>query len=39
MKNAKKHLIEMVVLVISIIVFWLVFQNWDHIKDFIVNLF
>jgi hypothetical protein len=39
MKNTKKHLAEAVVLVITIIAFYLFFHNWDHVKDFIVNLF
>ena len=30
---------EMVVLGISIIVFYLIFHNWDPIKEFIGNLF
>jgi len=39
MKNLKKHLMEMVVLVASMIVFYLIFSNWDNIKEFIGNLF
>jgi hypothetical protein len=39
MKNSKKHLMEMLVLVVSIIVFYLLFHNWDRIKEFIGNLF
>ncbi len=39
MKNSKKRLMETVVFVLSIIVFYLIFQNWDSIKEFIGNLF
>jgi hypothetical protein len=39
MKNSKKHLAELVVLVVSIIVFYLIFHNWDPIKGFFVSLF
>jgi hypothetical protein len=39
MKNSKKNLAEMGVLLVSIFVFFLIFRNWDAIKDFIVNLF
>ncbi len=39
MKNSKKHLAEWVVLLVSIIVFFLIFRNWDNIKVFFVNLF
>ena len=39
MKNSKKHLTEIVAFVISIIVFYLIFHNWDRIKEFIGNLF
>jgi uncharacterized membrane protein len=39
MKNSKKHLMEIVIMMVSIIVFFLIFRNWDNIKEFIVNLF
>jgi hypothetical protein len=39
MKNSKKYLAEMVVFVVSIIVFSLIFHNWDRIKEFIGSLF
>jgi hypothetical protein len=39
MKNSKKHLMETVVLVVSIIVFYLIFHYWDPIKEYIGNLF
>jgi hypothetical protein len=39
MKNSKKRLMEILVLVVSIIVFYLLFHNWDNVKEFIGNLF
>jgi len=39
MKNSKKHLMEIVIMMVSIVVFLLIFRNWDTIKEFIVNLF
>jgi hypothetical protein len=39
MKNSKKHVMEIVVLVVSVIVFYLIFHNWDQVKEFIGNLF
>jgi hypothetical protein len=39
MKNSKKHLTELVVLLVSIIVFFLIFRNWDNIKEFFFSLF
>jgi hypothetical protein len=39
MKNSKKRMAEIVALVVSIIVFYLIFHNWDPIKAFIGNLF
>jgi hypothetical protein len=39
MKNSKKHLVELIILLISIIVFFLIFRNWDNIKEFIAGLF
>jgi hypothetical protein len=39
MKNLKKYRMEMVSLAVSIIVFFLIFRNWDQIKEFIANLF
>jgi hypothetical protein len=39
MKTSKKHLMEAVTIVVSIIVFYLIFHNWDQIKDIIGNLF
>jgi hypothetical protein len=39
MKNSKKLLLDIVVLVVSIFVFYLLFQNWDQVKEFIANLF
>ena len=39
MKTSKKILAEMVVFVVSIIVFYLIFHHWDPIKEFIGNLF
>jgi hypothetical protein len=30
---------EILVMIISIIVFYLIFHNWDHLKEFIGNLF
>ena len=39
MKNSKKHLMEIVIMMVSIIVFLLIFRNWDYIKEFIVSLF
>jgi len=39
MKNTKKRLAELLVLLVSIIVFFLIFRNWDNIKEFFVSLF
>ena len=39
MENLKKYRMEMVSFLVSIIVFFLIFRNWDHIKEFIANLF
>ncbi len=39
MKNTKKRLAELLVFLVSIIVFFLIFRNWDNIKEFFVNLF
>jgi hypothetical protein len=39
MKNSKKHRLEIVAMVVAIFVFYLLFHNWDHVKEFIANLF
>ena len=39
MKNPKKLLVEMAALLFSVIVFYLIFHNWDQIREFIGNLF
>jgi hypothetical protein len=39
MKISKKRWMETVVFVVSVIVFYLIFHNWDPIKEFIGNLF
>jgi hypothetical protein len=39
MKNFKKRLFEMMVLLVSILVFFFIFRYWDPIKDFIAGLF
>jgi hypothetical protein len=39
MKKSKKNLMEMLAILVSIVVFYLIFHNWDQIKDFIGNLF
>jgi hypothetical protein len=39
MKNFKKRLFELMVLLVSIIVFLFIFRFWDPIKEFIAGLF
>jgi hypothetical protein len=39
MKNPKKRLLELLVMLISAIFFFFVFRYWDPIKEFIVRLF
>lgn len=39
MKKSRKYLVEMLVFVASVIVFYLIFDNWDNIKEFIGSLF
>ncbi len=37
--NRKNRLMDLLILVISAFLFWLVFQNWDCIKAFLIRLF
>ncbi len=39
MNKSRKYIMEIAVFVASVIVFYLVFNNWDNIKEFIGNLF
>ncbi len=39
MKKSRKNLMEMLAILVSIIVFYLLFRNWDQVKEFIGNLF
>jgi len=39
MNKSRKYIMQTAVFVASVIVFYLIFDNWDNIKEFLGSLF